>query len=101
MDLEKFFDQIHHQRLEARLEQRITDRRILRLIHRMLKAKVVMPDGVVVSTEEGAPQGGPLTPPTEWKTFRGEVVYCGQSFERGLGTVGRKVNELHFRHMSG
>jgi group II intron reverse transcriptase/maturase len=62
MDLSKFFDRIHHQRLEARLEQRITDRRILRLIHRMLKAKVVMPDGVVVSTEEGAPQGGPLSP---------------------------------------
>jgi RNA-directed DNA polymerase len=28
----------------------------------MLKAKVVMPDGVVVSTEEGVPQGGPLSP---------------------------------------
>ena len=28
----------------------------------MLKAKVVMPDGVVVSTEEGTPQGGPLSP---------------------------------------
>ena len=28
----------------------------------MLKAKVVMPDGVVVSTDEGVPQGGPLSP---------------------------------------
>jgi hypothetical protein len=28
----------------------------------MLKAKVVLPDGVVVSTEEGTPQGGPLSP---------------------------------------
>ena len=61
-DLSKFFDRVHHQRLEARLEQRIADRRIVRLIHRMLKAKVVMPDGVVVSTEEGAPQGSPLSP---------------------------------------
>jgi hypothetical protein len=32
------------------------------LIGRMLKAKVVMPDGVVTSTEEGVPQGGPLSP---------------------------------------
>jgi RNA-directed DNA polymerase len=28
----------------------------------MLKAKVMMPNGVVVSTEEGVPQGGPLSP---------------------------------------
>ena len=62
LDLEKFFDQVHHQRLLARLAQRVSDRRILVLIGRMLKAKVVMPDGVVVSTEEGVPQGGPLSP---------------------------------------
>jgi RNA-directed DNA polymerase len=43
-------------------EQRVEDRRIIRLIHRMLKAKVVMPNGVVVNTDEGAPQGGPLSP---------------------------------------
>jgi RNA-directed DNA polymerase len=43
----------------ARLETKVNDRRLLVLIHRMLKAKVVMPDGVVVSTEEGVPQGGP------------------------------------------
>lgn len=62
LDLEKFFDRVHHQRLMARLAQRVTDQRLLRLIHQMLKAKVVMPDGVVVSTEEGVPQGGPLSP---------------------------------------
>ena len=62
LDLEKFFDRVHHQRLMARLAQRVEDRRLLALIRRMLKAKVVMPDGVVVSTEEGAPQGGPLSP---------------------------------------
>jgi hypothetical protein len=32
------------------------------LIGRMLKAKVVMPDGVVVNNDEGVPQGGPLSP---------------------------------------
>jgi group II intron reverse transcriptase/maturase len=62
IDLEKFFDRVHHQRLMARLEQKVTDRPLLLLIHQMLKAKVVMPDGVVVSTEEGVPQGGPLSP---------------------------------------
>jgi retron-type reverse transcriptase len=64
LDLEKFFDRVNHQRLMARLAQRVKDRRILALIGRMLKAKVVLPDGVMVNTEEGVPQGGPLTPPT-------------------------------------
>jgi group II intron reverse transcriptase/maturase len=62
LDLEKFFDRVHHQRLMARLAKRVPDRRILALIGRMLKAKVVMPDGIVVSTDEGVPQGGPLSP---------------------------------------
>jgi RNA-directed DNA polymerase len=38
------------------------DRRLLVLIGRMLKAKVVLPDGVVINTEQGVPQGGPLSP---------------------------------------
>jgi RNA-directed DNA polymerase len=62
MDLEKFFDRVHHQRLMARLAQRVEDRRLLVIIGRMLKAQVVMPDGVKVATEEGVPQGGPLSP---------------------------------------
>jgi group II intron reverse transcriptase/maturase len=61
-DLEKFFDQVHHQRLHARLAERVEDGRLLTLIDGMLKAKVVMPDGVKVATEEGVPQGGPLSP---------------------------------------
>ena len=62
LDLENFFDKVPHDRLLARLEQRVKDRRIIQLIRRMLKAKVVMPDGVVVTNEEGTPQGGPLSP---------------------------------------
>ena len=62
LDLEKFFDQVCHQRLMARLAQRVTDHRLLVLIGQLLKAKVLMPDGVVVTTEEGVPQGGPLSP---------------------------------------
>ena len=61
-DLEQFFDRVNHQRLLARLGQRVDDRRLLELIGKMLKAKVVLPEGVKVSTEEGVPQGGPLSP---------------------------------------
>ena len=62
IDLEKFFDRVHHQRLMARVATRVSDRRVLVLLGRMLKAAVVMPDGVRVSSEEGVPQGGPLSP---------------------------------------
>jgi len=62
LDLEKFFDLVCHQRLAAKLAQRVGDRRLLVLIGRMLKAKVVLPDGVVIDTEQGVPQGGPLSP---------------------------------------
>lgn len=62
IDLEKFFDKVNHQRLMARLAERVRDRRLLVLVGRMLRAAVVLPDGVVVSTAEGVPQGGPLSP---------------------------------------
>lgn len=62
IDVTQFFDRVHRQRMMARLEQRVEDRRILKTIGRMLDAKVVMPNGVKVSTEEGVPQGGPLSP---------------------------------------
>lgn len=62
VDLEKFFDRVCHQRLMAKLAQRVGDRRLLVLIGRLLKAKVVLPDGVVVANEQGVPQGSPLSP---------------------------------------
>jgi group II intron reverse transcriptase/maturase len=62
LDLKDFFNGVCHQRLMSRLAQRVHDKPLLVLIGRMLKAKVVMPNGVVVSTEEGVPQGGPLSP---------------------------------------
>jgi len=62
VDLSKFFDRVDHQRLLARLSQRVRDGRLLRLVHLMLKAQVVMPDGMRVKTERGTPQGGPLSP---------------------------------------
>ena len=61
-DLAKFFDRVHHQRLLARIAQRVTDQRMITLVRRMLTAPVVMPDGTKVPVEEGTPQGGPLSP---------------------------------------
>ena len=62
IDLEKFFDRVPRERLLARVGGKVEDQRVLRLIRRLLKSKVVMPDGVVIATELGVPQGGPLSP---------------------------------------
>ena len=62
IDLKDFFNRVHHQRLLARLALRVADQRLLALIGKMLIARVVLPDGVVVSNDEGVPQGGPLSP---------------------------------------
>jgi RNA-directed DNA polymerase len=62
LDLAKFFDQVPHQRLLARIAQRVKDQRIIRLIRLMLTASVVMPDGTKIAVREGTPQGGPLSP---------------------------------------
>ena len=62
LDLAKFFDRVHHQRLLDRIAQRVADRRVIALVRRMLKAAVVMPDGTRIVVQEGTPQGGPLSP---------------------------------------
>ncbi|WP_427110750.1 group II intron reverse transcriptase/maturase [Lysinibacillus xylanilyticus] len=61
MDLEKFFDKVNHDRLMATLAKRIHDKSLLKLIRKYLQAGVMI-NGVVSSTEEGTPQGGPLSP---------------------------------------
>jgi RNA-directed DNA polymerase len=61
VDLEKFFDRVNHDVLMGMLENRIGDRRMLRIIRRFLEAGI-MADGVAVERHEGTPQGGPLSP---------------------------------------
>src|SRR5262245_59821468 len=69
IDLEKFFDQVTHDVLMRRVRQRVQDRRVIRLIHRFLKAGVLTREGSVEPTAEGTPHGGPHTPPTILQTF--------------------------------
>ena len=61
IDLSKFFDRVHHDRLIARLALYIPDKRILRLIGMTLRSGV-MKNGLVTPTKEGTVQGSPLSP---------------------------------------
>src|SRR5512138_2830721 len=61
IDLEKFFDRVNHDILMDRVARRISDKRLLHLIRTYLNAGV-MEDGLVSPTDEGVPQGGPLSP---------------------------------------
>jgi RNA-directed DNA polymerase len=61
MDLSKFFDRVNHDRLMSRLATRIKDKRVLKVIRQYLRSGVMI-EGVAVHTEEGTPQGGPLSP---------------------------------------
>jgi RNA-directed DNA polymerase len=61
IDLSKFFDRIHHDRLIARMGEKVTDKRILRLVALMLRSGIMI-NGVVIPNQEGAMQGGPLSP---------------------------------------
>jgi group II intron reverse transcriptase/maturase len=61
IDLEKYFDQVNHDMLMARVARVVADKRVLKLIRAYLKSGVLV-NGVVQDTEEGTPQGGPLSP---------------------------------------
>ena len=61
IDLEKFFDRVNHDILMGLIAKRVADKRILKLVRGYLTAGV-LEGGLVSPTEEGTPQGGPLSP---------------------------------------
>ncbi len=61
LDLEKFFDRVSHDKLMAKIAQRVSDKRLLKLIRAFLTAGV-LENGLVSPVDEGTPQGGPLSP---------------------------------------
>jgi len=61
MDMEKFFDTVNHSKLIEILSRTINDKRVLSLIHKYLNAGVVV-EHKFKATEQGVPQGGPLSP---------------------------------------
>ena len=61
VDLSKFFDRVNHDILMNRVQKRIGEARIVRLIRSYLNAGIML-NGVVTDREQGTPQGSPLSP---------------------------------------
>ena len=61
LDIEKYFDTVNHDKLVSILRERINDAKTLRLIRQFLQAEV-MENGLISPSNEGVPQGGPLSP---------------------------------------
>ena len=61
LDIEKYFDTVNHDKLISILRERVNEAKVLHLIRSFLRAGV-MENGLVSPTEEGVPQGGPLSP---------------------------------------
>jgi len=61
IDLEKFFDRVNHDKLMNLLSKKVKDKRLLKLIRQYLESGV-MTGGLITPTDEGTPQGGPLSP---------------------------------------
>jgi len=61
LDLEKFFDKVHHDRLMSTLAKKLTDKGTLKLIRSYLTSGI-LEGGVCSPRTEGTPQGSPLSP---------------------------------------
>jgi RNA-directed DNA polymerase len=61
IDLANFFDEINHDRLMSRIERKVKDKRVLRLIRSFLRAPRSTDQGMIFPAK-GTPQGGPLSP---------------------------------------
>ncbi|PNR97415.1 RNA-directed DNA polymerase, partial [Petrotoga olearia DSM 13574] len=61
IDLERYFDTVNHDKLMRIISKDVKDGRVISLIRKYLKSGVMV-NGVVIETEEGTPQGGPLSP---------------------------------------
>jgi RNA-directed DNA polymerase len=107
IDLSKFFDRVHHDRLIARLALFIPDRRILRLIGMTLRSGV-MKDGLVTSTTEGTVQGGPLSPllsnvvldELDKELERRGLEFCRFADDCNIFVCSRKAAERVMRNVS-
>jgi RNA-directed DNA polymerase len=67
-DIAACFDELSHAAILDRVHRRVGDKRVLALVKAFLKAGIMTADGLARDTITGTPQGGIVTPPTQWAT---------------------------------
>ena len=77
LDVRAFFDSVPHSLLLKAVAHHTSERWVLLYISRWLKAPMQMPDGTIVPREKGTPQGSPITPPTQQRTFAHVTLRVG------------------------
>ena len=112
LDLKSFFDKVNHDRLVKRLQTRINDKVLLKLINRYLKVSVQI-DGKKISSRKGVPQGGPLSPilsnmvldELDWELERRGHTFVRYADDCSIlvksETAGRRVKSLQIQESPG
>jgi len=104
IDLEKFFERVNHDILMSRLARKIGDKRLLKIIRRILESGI-MQDGVCIERHEGTPAGGPLSPllsnilldEVDKELERREHKFCRYADDQNVYVRSRRAGERVFK----
>lgn len=100
LDVEKFFDRVNHDKLMAKIAERVSDWRVRKLIRAFLRAGVIE-GGLVSPVDEGTPQGGPLSPllsdivldELDWELERRGLRFARYADDSKIYIRGRRAGE--------